>query len=152
MERVSVNENPITPASDAGNVFELTRTHKAKPNGKSHSFGDDWTHSSSDDWTRNPLLTAINTSKPRLANALTALSKAPELQDVPAYDEFALVGMMMQPPPWLRHQHNSSTPTPWTDRDALTANWLQDQGIAGKRDRGCSSGRDNGEGSHLPSC
>jgi predicted P-loop ATPase len=38
--------------------------------------------------------------------------------------------MQMMSPPWRRDQHNSWTPTQWADRDdALTANWLQHNGI-----------------------
>ena len=64
-----------------------------------------------------------------LANALIALREAPEWQGVLAYDEFALVTMQMKPPPWLSDKDNW-TPKQWTDRDdALTADWLQHQGI-----------------------
>jgi predicted P-loop ATPase len=38
--------------------------------------------------------------------------------------------MMLKPPPWLKHMHNNWKPQCWTDRDdALTANWLQHEGI-----------------------
>ena len=69
--------------------------------------------------------------KPLLANALTALRQAPEWQGVLAYDEFALVTMLMKPPPWRKREDNSWTPTQWTDRDdVLTTDWLQHEGIS----------------------
>ena len=46
------------------------------------------------------------------------------------YDDFAITTMTLKPPPWLKHEDNSWTPQRWTDRDdALTANWLQHEGI-----------------------
>jgi predicted P-loop ATPase len=89
---------------------------------KNNSFGDEW----KDDL----ILTATKNPKPLLANAITSFRRAPEWQGVLAYDEFALVTLLMRAPPWNRHQHNNWTPTPWTDRDdALATNWLQHQGI-----------------------
>jgi predicted P-loop ATPase len=83
-----------------------------------------------DDWRDDLILTATKNPKPLLANALTALRKAPEWRGVLAYDEFALVTMLMKAPPWSRHQHNNWSQTQWTDRDdALTADWLQHNGI-----------------------
>jgi predicted P-loop ATPase len=82
-------------------------------------------------WRTNLLLTPkTKVPKPQLANALIALREAPEWHGVLAYDDFALTTMMMKPPPWLKHQDNSWTPQPWSDRDdALTANWLQHNDI-----------------------
>ena len=80
-------------------------------------------------WRTALLLSHKNAPKPLLANALIALRHAPEWQAVLAYDEFALVTMQLKPPPWLKHEHNWSV-NQWTDRDdALTADWLQHQGI-----------------------
>jgi hypothetical protein len=80
-------------------------------------------------WRAALLLSSKNTPKPLLANALIALRHAPEWEGVLAYDEFALVTMQLKPPPWLKHEDNC-TPKQWTDRDdALTADWLQHQGI-----------------------
>jgi MarR-like DNA-binding transcriptional regulator SgrR of sgrS sRNA len=78
------------------------------------------------DWRVDLILTPTKTPKAILANALTALCKAPEWQGVLAYDEFALVTKLMKAPPWLANEGNSWTPQVWTDRDdVLTANWLQ---------------------------
>jgi predicted P-loop ATPase len=82
------------------------------------------------DWRVDLILTPTKTPKAILANALLALRKAPEWQNVLAFDEFALVTMLMRAPPWLANQHNSWTPRQWTDRDdVLTANWLQNSEI-----------------------
>jgi predicted P-loop ATPase len=83
-----------------------------------------------DDWRKLLIRNKSGAPKSQLANALTALRQAPEWQSVLAYDEFALVTMQMKPPPWLKHEDNNWTPKHWTDRDdALTADWLQHQGI-----------------------
>jgi predicted P-loop ATPase len=80
-------------------------------------------------WRAALLLSSTNAPKPLLANALIALREAPEWQGVLAYDEFALGTMLLKPPPWLKYQ-DGWTPKQWTDRDdALTADWLQHQGI-----------------------
>jgi hypothetical protein len=63
------------------------------------------------DWQDDLILTATKTPKPLLANALTALRRAPEWQGVLAYDEFALVTMLMKAPPWNNHLHNCWTKT-----------------------------------------
>ena len=96
-------------ADTNGSVFQLKPKRVAQPS-----------------WRDELLLTPTKTPKPLLANALTALRHAPEWQGVLAYDEFALVTMLMKPPPWLKHEDNSWTPTQWTDRDdVLTTDWLQ---------------------------
>lgn len=83
-----------------------------------------------DDWQNDLLLTATKTPKPLLANAVTALRRAPQWDGVLAYDEFALITMMMKPPPWLKGKDNAWTPQHWTDRDdVLTADWLQHNSI-----------------------
>jgi predicted P-loop ATPase len=80
-------------------------------------------------WRAGLLFSQRNVPKPLLANALTALREAPEWRGVVAYDAFALVTMLLKPPPWLRDE-DKWTPKQWTDRDdALTADWLQHQGI-----------------------
>ena len=92
-----------------GSVFQLKPKRVAQPS-----------------WRDELLLTPTKTPKPLLANALTALRHAPEWQGVLAYDEFALVTMLMKPPPWLKYEDNSWTPIQWTDRDdVLTTDWLQ---------------------------
>ena len=81
-------------------------------------------------WRAALLVSRKNTPKPLLANALIALRLAPEWRGVLAYDEFALVTIQLKPPPWLKQEDNWS-PKQWTDRDdALTADWLQHQGIS----------------------
>jgi len=80
-------------------------------------------------WRAALLMSSKNTPKPLLANALIALRHAPEWDGVLAYDEFALVTMQLKPPPWLKHEEYWASKQ-WTDRDdALTADWLQHQGI-----------------------
>jgi predicted P-loop ATPase len=81
-------------------------------------------------WRNKLIRTKDGMPKPLLANALTALRGAPEWDGVMAYDEFALVTMMLKPPPWRKNEDNQWTPQQWTDRDdALTADWLQHQDI-----------------------
>jgi predicted P-loop ATPase len=88
-------------------------------------------HKHGEGWRDGLIINLAKHPKPILANALIALRQSPEWHGVLAYNEFALVTMQMKPPPWLKHQHNSWSPTPWTDRDdALTANWLQHQDIS----------------------
>ena len=83
-----------------------------------------------EDWRNDLIVTPTNAPKSLVANALTALSQAPEWRGVLAYDEFALVTKQTRPPPWLQRQDNSWTPRNWEDRDdTLTADWLQHQGI-----------------------
>jgi hypothetical protein len=80
-------------------------------------------------WRAALLVSAKNRPKPILANALIALREAPEWVGVLAYDEFALVTIQLEPPPWLKDE-DKWTPRQWTDRDdALTADWLQHQSI-----------------------
>jgi predicted P-loop ATPase len=80
-------------------------------------------------WRAALLLSRKSTPKPLLANALIALRHAPQRDGVLAYDQFALVTMQLKPPPWLKHE-DKWTPQQWSDRDdALTADWLQHQGI-----------------------
>ena len=101
-------------ADTNGSVFQLKPKRVAQPS-----------------WRDDLLLTPTKTPKPLLANALTALRQAPEWQGVLAYDEFALVTMLMKPPPWLKHEDNSWTPIQWTDRDdVLATDWLQHEIIS----------------------
>jgi hypothetical protein len=50
-------------------------------------------------WRAGLLFSQRNVPKPLLANALTALREAPEWRGVVAYDAFALVTMLLKPPP-----------------------------------------------------
>jgi predicted P-loop ATPase len=64
--------------------------------------------------------------KPLLANAITALRRAPEWDGVLAFNEFSLGIAALKPAPW----DGAVVGGEWTDHgDRLTANWLQHQGI-----------------------
>jgi predicted P-loop ATPase len=78
---------------------------------------------------RNELLLNLNgTVKPVLANAITALRGAPEWSGVLAYNEFAHFTVLQKPALWM--QPDAVAPADWTPNDdALTAEWLQHQGI-----------------------
>ena len=83
-----------------------------------------------DEWKRRLLVTPTREARPLLANALIALREAPAWKGVVAYDEFALVTMSMEAPPWAMHNHNSWSPRIWTDHDdTLVTEWLQQHGI-----------------------
>jgi hypothetical protein len=74
----------------------------------------------------------LNNSKgaplPLLANAVTALRRAPDWQDVLQFDEFALCTKVRHSPPW---EGGALAPRVWGPRDdSLTADWLQRHGIA----------------------
>ena len=82
------------------------------------------------DWHSELLLTPTHQPKPLLANAITALRRAPEWQGVLGYDEFKLTTVALRPPPWRKGEDNTWEEQQWTDRDdTLTANWLQHRGI-----------------------
>jgi predicted P-loop ATPase len=107
-------ENGNGAADTNGSVFQLKPKRVPQPS-----------------WRDNLLLTPTKTPRPLLANALTALRQAPEWQGVLAYDEFALVTMLMKPPPWRKPEDNSWTPIQWTDRDdVLTTDWLHHELIS----------------------
>jgi predicted P-loop ATPase len=96
---------------------------KAKQANGRHDF-------QAEDWRDELKLTATKTPKSIIANALTALGRAPERDGRLAYDEFALVTMLMKPPPWFKNESNRWTPKHWTDNDdVLTTNWLQHNDI-----------------------
>jgi predicted P-loop ATPase len=81
-------------------------------------------------WRKELLCTATSQPKPILANALLALRKASEWEGVLAYDEFALIPMALNPPPWCKNRDNDWKPMRWSDHDdALTAEWLQRRDI-----------------------
>jgi predicted P-loop ATPase len=80
-------------------------------------------------WRDELILTPTKTPKTLLANALTALRRAPNWVGVLAYDEFAHRAMAMQPPPWIA-TNGEWKPRPWEDADdTLTAEWLQREDI-----------------------
>ena len=83
---------------------------------------------SSASW-RDKLIFNLNGSvKPVLANAITALSNAPEWAGTLAYNDFALNTVLVRPAPWMA----ADTPVPhaWNNtEDILTANWLQHEDI-----------------------
>lgn len=81
----------------------------------------------SDAWKADLIVNAKGAPLPHLANALTALRRAPEWQDVLQFDEFALSTKVRHAPPW---ESGVLAPRDWAGRDdSLTADWLQRQGI-----------------------
>lgn len=85
---------------------------------------------SSSAWRHGLLLNDDGEPRPILANAIHALRRAPEWQDVLWHDAFATVIVARQAPPWAIDGKDDWTDTTWTDRDDyLVAEWLQHQGI-----------------------
>ena len=79
-------------------------------------------------WRDGLLLNLNGTIKPVLANAITALRDAPEWAGVLAYNEFAHFTVLQKPALWM--ELAAQVPADWTpNHDALTAEWLQHQGI-----------------------
>jgi len=79
-----------------------------------------------DNWRASLIMNKDGTPKALLANAITALRRAPEWAGVIAFDEFALSTVALKPAPWT----GTAAGTRWTDHeDTLTANWLQHAGI-----------------------
>ena len=82
-----------------------------------------------DDWRRQLLITPTHKPVANLANAITALSEAPEWHGVLAHDAFTLTTKLLVPPPWVK-TNGAWTARQWTDTDdTKTAEWLQHQGI-----------------------
>ena len=80
-------------------------------------------------WRDELILTPTKTPRALLANALTALRRAPEWVGVLAYDEFAGRVMAMQPPPWIA-TNGEWKPRPWEDADdTLAAEWLHREDV-----------------------
>lgn len=85
---------------------------------------------SSSTWRHGLLLNDEGEPRPILANAIHALRKAPEWEDVLWHDAFATVTVARQAPPWATDRKEEWTDTTWSDRDDyLVAEWLQHQGI-----------------------
>ena len=78
---------------------------------------------------RDALLLNLNfTVKPALANAITALRRAPEWKGVLAYNEFSHYIALQSPPPWA--SAGGFKPTEWAPNDdILTTEWLHHQEI-----------------------
>lgn len=90
-----------------------------KPNAKRR-------HTPEDDWTAELILTDRNKPRALLANAVTALSKAPQWKDVIAFDEFMGRVVVAGKPPFKR----ASVDRIWQPNDDLEACiWLQHSGI-----------------------
>ncbi len=80
-------------------------------------------------WRHDLLVNHEREPRPVLANAIHALRRAPEWEDVLWYDEFAAAIIARKPPPWTAGRANWAD-TPWSDRDdLLVADWMQRQGI-----------------------
>ena len=80
-------------------------------------------HARLPDWLKK--LARDDTGKPipDLANAMTALSEAPELRDLLAYDEMARAPVLLAPVPGTK---NTETPHPLNDIDVgAIQNWIQ---------------------------
>ena len=80
-------------------------------------------HARLPDWLKK--LARDDTGKPipDLANAMTALSEAPELRDLLAYDEMARAPVLLAPVPGTK---NTETPHPLNDIDVgAIQNWVQ---------------------------
>ncbi len=79
-------------------------------------------------WRDGLLLNLNGTVKPVLANAITALRGAPEWAGVLGYNEFAHFTVLQKPTLWMKP--DAEIPADWIpNHDALTAEWLQHQGI-----------------------
>lgn len=77
-------------------------------------------------WRGELLLNEKGTPKALLANAITALRRAPEWDQVLVYNEFSLATVASRALPW----ETGPGGTEWTDQeDRLTTNWLQHEGI-----------------------
>ena len=86
-------------------------------------------YSSGKGWMGKLLVTPTKQPKPLFANATLALREAPAWKSVLAYDEFALVTVVMAPPPWCPPGKNWKQ-RHWTDHDdAHTCEWLHREGI-----------------------
>jgi predicted P-loop ATPase len=81
-----------------------------------------------ENWRDKLILNPNGSVKAVLANAITALSNAPEWAGTLAYNDFALSTVMARPAPWMAP--DATLPHSWSNTaDILTANWLQHQEI-----------------------
>ncbi len=80
----------------------------------------------SDSWREDLLMNGRGSPRNVLANAITALRRAPEWDGVLAFNEFSIGTVALKLPPW-----QTGTPgAEWTDHeDRLAADWLQHNGI-----------------------
>ena len=76
-------------------------------------------------WEHRLLCSQNGNAKPILANAITALTHAPEWSSVLAWDEFATRPCTQERTPW-----HKAAGEEWTDQDdRKTADWLQHHGV-----------------------
>jgi predicted P-loop ATPase len=79
----------------------------------------------SDNWKERLLTNQWGTVKSILANAITALRRAPEWDGVLGFNEFSQATEARKAPPWTNGKTGE-----WTDdHDRLAADWLQHQSI-----------------------
>ena len=77
-------------------------------------------------WKRRLITSREGVAKPILANAIIALSQAPEWEGVLAYSDFSMSTVCLKVPPWS----GSTAGSEWSDHeDRCTADWLQHNGI-----------------------
>lgn len=82
--------------------------------------------SSTANWRHELLVTERGMVKAVLANAITALRRAPEWAGVLGFNEFSLATVTLKAVPW----ETETAGREWTDQeDRLTANWLQHENI-----------------------
>lgn len=111
-----MNEREINAATKA---VLANPPHKPRSTAKTRSI--------SEGWRQQLKVTSHGQPVRSVANAILALSTAPEWRGVLAYDESALRTVARAAPPW---DPGAAVPFEWTDNaDVLTAAWLQDQDI-----------------------
>jgi predicted P-loop ATPase len=80
-------------------------------------------------WRENLLVSPTGVPKPLLANAITALRGAGDLQNILAFDAFAMEAIVTGNPPWCPLEYPRVVRA-WSPQDDLwVTDWLQRQGI-----------------------
>jgi len=75
--------------------------------------------------SKGMIMTKKGNIRALVANAITAIDKAPEWQGVLGFNEFSLLTVARKSPPWEK-----TAGTPWADVDDIrTAEWLQHKGV-----------------------
>lgn len=88
--------------------------------------GTAWLDETAGAFWRNALLCTNGKPQGNVANAITALSAAPELKGLVALDAFANKIMLTGTPPW----ESDPVPRVWADADDVNLqNWLQCEGV-----------------------
>jgi predicted P-loop ATPase len=123
----SLNQRLCKPPKPESVLRELAGWAATLEAGKRHVTPDAAIPSATGgNWRDSLILNEDGNPRAVLANAITALRKAPEWTDVLGFNEFSLGTEAHKPPPWPRSRVGSE----WTDNDdRLTANWLQHAGI-----------------------